>query len=87
MQITINLPPALQNVFEMFSFLDSPGTYIMLMVIGLVIIPFYVKGVYSHIKNPQDYHMTSFEEKFWLGLFIIAALILFGYLNFTRFLT
>jgi hypothetical protein len=75
----------LDNFFGFLSLFDSPGTYIMWIVIGLVFVPFYVKGVYTQLKNPQEYYMMSFEKKFWMGLIFITAWIVFGFANFMRF--
>ena len=66
--------------------LDNPGIYIMLMVLGLVIIPFYLKSITRHLSHPEGYYAASLEKKLLIGLVVIAGLILFGILNFLRFI-
>lgn len=75
----------LDNFFGFLRLLDSPGTYIMWIVIGLIFVPFYVKNVHNQLKNPQEYYMMSFEKKFWMGLIFIIAWLVFGFVNFMRF--
>ncbi|MEE9322912.1 MAG: hypothetical protein V3U72_00040 [Candidatus Aenigmarchaeota archaeon] len=76
----------LEDILNFLSMLDSPGTYIMCIVFAMIIIPFYVKGVHEHLKNPQAYYMVSFEKKLWAGFIIIIVLFIFGVVNFIRFL-
>ncbi|NIO19698.1 MAG: hypothetical protein GTN76_02845 [Candidatus Aenigmarchaeota archaeon] len=76
----------IQYIFDFLRLFDSPGTYIMWIVLGLVFVPFYVKSVYFQLKNPQEYYMMSFEKKFWMGLIFIIAWLVFGAVNFMRFL-
>ncbi|NIP40004.1 MAG: hypothetical protein GTN39_00635 [Candidatus Aenigmarchaeota archaeon] len=76
----------IQDLFNFLRLFDTPGTYIMWIVIGMVFVPFYVKSIHNQLKNPQDYYMMSFEKKFWMGLIFIIAWIVFGVANFMRFL-
>jgi|GEM_PF-2196661 len=75
----------IEDFFGFLMLFDTPGTYIMWIVIGMVFVPFYVKSVYAQLKNPQEYYMMSFEKKFWMGLIFIIAWIVFGFVNFMRF--
>ena len=65
--------------------LDSPGTYIMMMVLGLIILPFYIKSVNNQMKNPEDYYSVSFGKRFFIGLLMVLSLILYGLYNYLRF--
>lgn len=76
----------IQDVFNFLKLFDSPGTYLMWIVLGMVFVPFYVKSVHSQFRNPQEYYMVSFEKKFWMGLIFIIAWLVFGVANFMRFL-
>ncbi len=75
-----------ENFMNFIKPLDNPGTYLMCIVIGMVLVPFYIRGVHHHIKNPHEHHLISFETMFWLGFFLIVFLIAFGAVNFIRFL-
>jgi len=75
-----------ENLAALFALLDSPGTYIMIMVFGLVLVPYYTGLVRHHLNNPQSYHTVSFEGKFWAGLLVIIFLLVYGLINFIRFL-
>ena len=76
----------LVGTVEYLSFLDSPGTYTLIMIIGFVMAPFYVKNVYHQYANPHQYEHVSLTRKVLSGLAIILAFVLFGYVNFIRFL-
>ncbi len=76
---------ALEYLADSLKPIDTPGTYIMMMVLGMVFVPFYVKMVQAHLKNPEDYYAMSFEKKFFIGLLAIAFLIGFGLVNYLRF--
>lgn len=68
------------------SFLDSPGTYILWIVVGLIYVPFFVKNVYSQYANPHGYYAISIVRKVIMGAIFISAWMIFGYANFIRFL-
>jgi hypothetical protein len=70
---------------EFLGGIDTPGTYIMWIVIGLVLVPFYVKSVYNQFKNPAEYYMISFEKTIIMGAIFFAAWFIFGVVNFFRF--
>ena len=76
----------LEELLIFLKLFDSPGTYIMIMVLGLVLVPFYLSAIRHHLKNPQEYHAVSFENIFWAGLLLIIFLVVFGFVNFIRFL-
>jgi hypothetical protein len=71
---------------EIVRALDTPGLYIMMIVFGLTIVPFYLKGVYRQVTNPQEYYMMSFERTLLIGFIVIAALLLVGFSNLMRFM-
>lgn len=75
----------LWDLFEYLEFLDNPGVYIMMMVFGLVLVPFYIKSINRHLENPEDYYAMSFEKKLIIGFVIMAFLIIYGLYNFMRF--
>ena len=86
MAVKIVLPAFVKEIIDIILLLDNPGTYLMMIVFGMVLVPFYIRSVHYHIKNPQEYHMMSFEKKFWIGFFVITALLVIGAVNFIRFL-
>ncbi|MCD6496636.1 MAG: hypothetical protein J7K54_05170 [Candidatus Aenigmarchaeota archaeon] len=67
------------------AFLDSPGTYIMLMVIGFVQIPFYARSLYYQYSHPHEYEESSLLRSLVIYTAIILAFVLTGYINFLRF--
>jgi hypothetical protein len=67
-------------------FLDNPGTYIFIMVIGFAMVPFYAKEIYAIYINPHIYERVSLTMKILKALITIGAIVFFGYANFTRFL-
>lgn len=71
---------------EIVRALDTPGIYLMMIVFGLVLVPFYLKSVYRQITNPQEYYMMSFEKTLVIGFIIIGALLLIGASNLLRFM-
>ncbi len=76
----------LEEIYNFLKLIDSPGTYLMCIVFAMVVIPFYVRAVHDQIKNPQEYHMVSFEKTLWVGFVLIIFLLVFGVANFLRFL-
>ena len=66
--------------------IDTPGVYIMIMVFGLVLVPYYLKSIHSHVTRPQEYYMVSFEKTLLIGFTLIVGLILFGLSNLLRFM-
>ena len=71
---------------DTFGFLDTPGTYLVIMVTGFVFVPFFVKDVYYQYANPHGHYSMPVYRKAVMGIIFIAAWILFGYANFIRFL-
>ncbi len=71
---------------ESLGFMDSPGTYILWIVIGLIYVPFFVKGVYNQYANPHQYHAMPLLRKVVMGVIFITAWLVFGYANFLRFI-
>ncbi len=67
-------------------FMDNPGTYILVMVIGFIYVPFLSKSVYHQYANPHGHYNISLVRKTVMGVTFIAAWVLFGYANFLRFL-
>ncbi len=67
-------------------FLDTPGTYLMIMVIGFMIVPFFSKNIYRIYANPHEHEKVSLLRKTLKGLITIGTIIFFGYANFTRFI-
>ena len=67
-------------------FLDNPGTYILIMVIGFAMVPFYSKNIYAIYANPHVYEKVSLTRKILKAAITIGAIVFFGYANFTRFL-
>ena len=67
-------------------FLDTPGTYILWIVIGLIYIPFFVRNVHEQYANPHGYYTIPLVRKTIMGLIFITAWLVFGYANFIRFL-
>lgn len=86
MAVNIVLPAFVKEFLDFLVSFDNPGTYIMIMVFGLVLLPFYLRNVHEHFKNPHKYYMVSFEKKFWTGLLVVTFLIVFGLVNYIRFL-
>jgi len=71
---------------DSFAFLDTPGTYIMWIVIGLIYVPFFTKNVYDQYANPHGYYVIPLVRKTVMGIIFITAWLVFGYANFIRFL-
>jgi hypothetical protein len=71
---------------EVLGFMDSPGTYLLWTVVGLIYIPFFVKSVYEQYANPHGYYAIPLVRKSIMGTVFIGAWLLFGYANFIRFL-
>ncbi len=67
-------------------FLDTPGTYVIIMVIGFAMVPFYSKEIYAIYANPHIYEKVSLTRKILKALITVGAIVFFGYANFTRFL-
>ena len=86
MAVKIVLPAFVKEFIDFIMMLDNPGTYIMVIVFAMVLVPFYMRGVYYHMKHPHEFHYFSFEKKFWIGFFIITILTVYGVVNFIRFL-
>jgi hypothetical protein len=76
----------IMGTVEYLGFLDSPGTYLIVMVIGFVIVPFSAKGIYHQYVNPHMYEHKSLLRRVVINVSIILVIVLFGYLNFIRFL-
>lgn len=76
----------LLDVLDYLSFLDTPGIYLIWMVIGLVFVPFFSKNVYYQYANPHEYHVMPLVRKTIMGIIFITAWLVFGYANFIRFL-
>jgi hypothetical protein len=67
-------------------FLDTPGTYMLIMVIGFMMVPFFTKNIYRIYVNPHEHERVSLTGKILKGVITIGAIIFFGYANFTRFI-
>ena len=65
---------------------DTPGTYILWIVIGLIYVPFFVKSVYNQYANPHAYHTMPLLRKAVMGTIFIIAWLVLGYANFIRFI-
>ena len=72
--------------YDSLKFLDTPGTYVIWIVIGLIFIPFFSKNIYGQYTNPHAYHAMTIVRKSIMGTTFILAWLLFGYANFIRFL-
>ena len=72
---------------EIIRAIDTPGVYIMMIVFGLVFVPYYIKIVHRQVTNPQEYHMMSFEKSLIIGFIIIAGLVLIGLLLLSMLVT
>lgn len=77
---------AIVEIQNSMSFLDSPGTYLLWIVIGLVYIPFFSNNVYAQYANPHGYYPTPLLRRVLMGLTFIIAWLVFGFANFIRFL-
>jgi hypothetical protein len=66
--------------------LDTPGTYIIWIVIGLIYVPFLVRNIYEQYANPHGYYAVTLIRKAIMGVIFIVAWLIFGYANFIRFL-
>ncbi|UCD03410.1 MAG: hypothetical protein JSV63_02140 [Candidatus Aenigmatarchaeota archaeon] len=75
------------DTIKYLSFLDSPGTYILIMVIGFVLVPFGTRSIYHRYTNPHIFEHKAMIRQTIINLLVISAIILFGYLNFLRFLS
>jgi hypothetical protein len=71
--------------YDSLKFLDSPGTYLLWIVGGLIMIPFFVKSIYYQYANPHAYHPMPLVRKAVMGTIFITAWLLLGYANFLRF--
>ena len=67
-------------------FLDAPGTYIVWMVIGFMMVPFYVKSVYYQFANPHGHYSMPLMRKVIMGAIFLTAWAVLGYANLARFL-
>ncbi len=76
----------LMETLAYFSFLDSPGTYVMMMIAACVMMPVLYKSVYNQYTDPHGYYSMSLTRKIVIGLVIIAVLLSVGYFNFIRFI-
>jgi len=74
------------GVKNSLGFLDTPGTYILWMVIGIIFIPFFARSVYGQYANPHGYYGGSLKWKIIKGAVFITAWLVFGYANFMRFI-
>ncbi len=74
------------EVQKSLSFLDSPGTYTLWIVIGLIYVPFFTNNVYNQYANPHGYYSLSLVRKVIMGITFISAWLIFGFANFVRFL-
>lgn len=74
------------DVAKSLSFMDNPGTYIVIMVIGFIFVPFSTKSLYHQYANPHVYEHSHLVTRAVKHLGMISAIILFGYANFLRFL-
>jgi hypothetical protein len=75
----------LEDLLNFLSLFDNPGTYIMMIVLGMAILPFYLKSINRQLRNPEESYMVSFGGKFFTGLLFVAFLIFWGLYNFFRF--
>lgn len=67
------------------AFMDNPGTYLFILVMGIVMIPLFIKSVYKVYSNPNEYEHVSLSRKILKGAITIGAIIFFAYANFLRF--
>jgi hypothetical protein len=71
---------------ESVGWLDTPGTYILWIVVGLVLIPFFTKSLYYQYANPHGYYSMSLQRKLAMSAVFVSAWLAFGYANLLRFL-
>jgi len=76
----------LVQVKDSMMWMDTPGTYILWMVIGFIYIPFFSNSVYNQYANPHGYYSIPLTRKIIMGLIFITAWIVFGYANLRRFI-
>jgi hypothetical protein len=76
----------LLGIAQYLSFLDNPGMHIMIMVIGLVMVPFQARGIYHQYSHPHEYEAKTVVRSAAIGIAVIVFLVAFGYFNFVRFL-
>lgn len=73
-------------LWQMFGFMDSPVTYLIIMVIDLAFVPVLANSVYRQYAHPNEYFQMPLMRKVVMGVTFIVALFVFGYANFLRFL-
>jgi hypothetical protein len=74
------------EILEPVRFLDSPGTYVLVMVVGLIFVPFLSKSIYYQYAHPHEYHSMPLVRKAVMSALFVGSILLFGYANFIRFL-
>ena len=85
-----DIPGFIASVFtgtlEFFSFLDTPGTYIIWTVVGIVMIPLFSKSIYYQYANPHDHYSMPLMRKAVMTVIFLTAWLVFGYANIIRFI-
>ena len=66
-------------------FIDTPVTYIFIMVVSLALIPLSFKNIYYIYAHPNEHEHISLTKRVVKACITIVAIFFLGYANFMRF--
>ena len=75
----------LDEMLETFRFMDNLFVYLGLLSMGLFLFMQFVKVVYDHFSDPQEYHALGFGKELILGFLFFACLFAYCLFNIARF--